>query len=405
MRSATTSDDEAAEEHTRENDTLSARQRQAAGDRLAERGARLYLETMEDVNVTQLSAMRETAQRLCVVAEQGEISVLRDCLAGQSNLRQRFLARLLGYLAERNAGAVRVLEALLDSNCDDVRAEAYDALARCPARVLATVIERMSRLREPEPWVEVSRIRALSCAAAHEPDAVVKALRIAAETTQEWVQVEVFDCLGTCLRVGSHETLDEVERWFLSPSADVRETALLWMGSLREPPVRRLLRAAVRLSDDCSPLVRAAAARVLSRYSMRDPESVLPALTALARDRAHHLSRLEVAYGLLHWQADAPFEALMILKSLLEDSVPVVRRVAMRQLFRLSKEHPALALGVVREWHELRQVRRHAVATCMRGVTTSSDPEMVAQASRLLDEIGRRWARRRGGTSRQGAAI
>lgn len=339
-----------------------------------------------------LCALHHTALRLCALAEAGESCAVHHCLEGLSVLRQRFVARLMGGIAHREPGAVRVLEELAFSASDDVRAEAYDALGRCPADLLVSPTERMSLRRESEPWVEVSRIRALGAAATRVPIRVSRALEVAAETPHGWVQREVFFVLDACLASGGNGIFHGVEGWFQSQVADVRETALLWMGSLVEPPMEVLLPAAMRLATDASPLVRAAAARVLSRHGMRDPEAAIPMLKSLAADRSHHLSRMEVARGLTHWQVSAPFEALTILRSLLNDSVGAVRGVALRRLYRLSKEHPAIALGVVREWHASRDVRRHAVTTCLRAVGRSRDPVIASQARLLLNEITRRSA-------------
>jgi len=341
--------------------------------------------------MTHPATLRDVGLALCRLASDGDMSGVRAMVDGESIVRRRFLARLVACLAPRAPGAGMVLVTLAQNDAEDVRAEAYDALARCPIELVTTVIEHIRLRRDAEPWVEVSRVRILTRVAPERPMEVARALVIAAEAKERWVQQEVLRALNACWNAAGNVVLSEVEQWLVNPNPDVRETALWWISEVKTASPHAVVRAALRMADDEAPLVRSAAAHVLSVHGLRAPEQAFPVLATLAADRVHWSVRLTACRGLSYWQVAAPFEALAMLKYLVNDPINAIRRIALRQLYRLSREHPALALDTVGQWSASARMRRGVMTTCLRAAQRSGNPIVAAKASGFLSEV-RRWS-------------
>ncbi len=317
------------------------------------------------------------------LVERGDEAGARALLAEHSIPTQRFLARQLACTCPQDTVGVRVLALLASSASADVRTEAYEALLRVGPDAALGAMPIIESRPETDPWAEVSRLRLLRCMASLRPTQAARAASYAACSPHRWVQDEVLHVLDACYLAADGAIFAEVTKWCASPSSDTRETALRWLSRLPHLPPD-LGRLAYSLSFDKAVHVRSAAAGLLSRFALREPDVALRRLAELARDRAHWSVRLAVARGMARWLSGAPFDALALCEGFLNDPVVSIRRVAGRHLRRLGLEHPRIALGVAEAWLASRSVRRHAVVRCLETVRHAREPQVAAQAEGLL---------------------
>lgn len=287
---------------------------------------------------------------------------------------------------------------LADEN-SDVRAEVYESLQRYPAEGLSGIFGVLVAHREQEPWALVGLVRVLARVVDVGPSAVACALEGPAGSPQRWVQREVLRVLRLCAAADAQASMEQAGAWGGHGNQHVRETSVRWLGLLKGADGDLVMDLLIARAADPSALVRRACAVALGRRAVRSPDRVIPVLGRLAGDRTHHSVRMAVARGLVYWQDGAPYEALAILKSLLNDTAHGVRRVALGRLDQLAREHPAIALAAVTDWHEIRAVRRRVVVACLKTVAASTEPQAAARAAGILDGLARGQDRTRSGAA------
>lgn len=279
---------------------------------------------------------------------------------------------------------LRLLAHLTSDESPEVRAAALDTLRRHGGDFPEWLVKNMAELLEPDPWVELFRIRFFqTCITSHE-NHVMDALNHSATFPQIWVQFEVIRTLERISCYNKTEISRHIMSWLSASNSHGKETALRFLSSNNQFVDTDVLESVFLLSHDPSHLVRKSCAIILSKHIMMQPERIIGRLKSMADDSSHWSVRLAVVRGVSRWYTRAPLSALEIIKCLIRDPIRIVRTQSIRNLRNVARMYPALTMEAVRKWHTAQETDTDALNACMEEVLNSEDQS--AEEMRYLRE-------------------